>query len=63
MALLLPSTSCTYCPLLPFPSKRKKNLHTLQIEHGQFLSRDPFSLLWVAFCYVRASKEILLRSN
>lgn len=62
MALLLPSTSCTYCPLLPFPRKTKRILHTLQIEHGQFLSRDSFRLLWIAFCYLRALKEILLRS-
>ena len=66
VALLLPSTSCTYCPLLPFPRNKKrnqKNLRNVHIEHGQFLSRDSFRLLWIASCYLRASKEMLLRSN
>lgn len=49
-------------PSSAFPQEKKKNLHTLQIEHGQFLSRDSFRFLCVAF-YLRASKEILLRGN
>lgn len=36
-------------PSSAFPQgKEKKNLHTLQIENGQFLSKDPFRLLWIA---------------